>query len=370
MAKLKIILLLALLLPSPTFASPSCDIAASIIKSVSLIRGLIQKHTVPCAIQMQGEVKKFLLDAIENKIPKEKIENEEKLFKAIGFLPQNFNYKEGLIELYTSQLGGYYDPDANRYVMAGWLPDAMQPTIAAHELTHALQDQYFDLSTFTDEEKLTTDELLARSALLEGDATAVMTDYQKKLMGQPLLAKDKNIDNLLLSNIIGASFMAKNTGAPESLQMMLFFPYTSGFRFAHSLLIKGGYKEIDNAFKSPPTTTKEILHPELFGEVLISDPIKGDSDGYRDRFGEFFISALLGMYSRNKGEAAEAANGWMNDTAVREKNGKVSWKTEWNTTKDAEQFLTMYKETLSKLYPKGGYDLKIIGKAVTFSIKS
>lgn len=362
-------LLLSLTLETAAWAGPSCDIASSIIKNVSKIRGLGQKARVPCSIQNQEEVKKFLLDSIEKKIPKEKLENEEKLFKAIGFLPKEFSYKRGLVELYTSQLGGYYDPEADRYVMAGWLPDAMQPSIAAHELTHALQDQYFDLAKFTDDLALTTDELLARSALVEGDATAVMTDYQKKLMGQPLLESDKSVDNLLLSNVIGASFMAKSSGAPEALQMTLFFPYTSGFRFAHVLLKEGGYKRIDEAFSSPPKTTKEILHPETFGKVEL--PKEEETSGvYRDRLGEFFISALLGMYTRNKGEAASAAAGWSYDSAVLDPGGKVVWRSEWETARDAEEFSARYKDALGRVYPKGGYNLKVAGKIVTFSVGS
>ena len=181
----------------------------------------------------------------------------------IGFIPLDFNYQQGLIDLYLSQLGGYYDPEKRHFVMAAWMPVMLQTTIAVHELTHALQDQYFNLATFTDQNKYTSDQLMARSALVEGDATLVMLDYQRRLMGQAGLESDKSVSGVMLQNIIGASMMAPMANVPSSLQNLLIFPYTSGLRFAHEFLKDGGYKRLDKIFRSPPRSTEEILHPEL-----------------------------------------------------------------------------------------------------------
>ena len=62
----------------------------------------------------------------------------------------------------------------------------MQRPALAHEIEHALQDQHFDLKTFATPIKDDGDRQLARSALVEGDGTAVMLEFQAQSMGLPL----------------------------------------------------------------------------------------------------------------------------------------------------------------------------------------
>ena len=159
---------------------PSCKLVDSAIESASEIRGLKQKRKVPCELHNKDQIRKFVIDSIQAKIPKNRIEGEEDIFKSIGLFPETFDYKKGMVDLYVSQIGGYYDPEKSKYIMADWMPNIVQATIAVHELTHALQDQYFDLGKLTEQKDMSTDVSLARSALIEGDATAVMLDYNKK----------------------------------------------------------------------------------------------------------------------------------------------------------------------------------------------
>ena len=241
-----------------------CQIATGAIEQASNIRSLRVKSKVPCEVHDKEKVKNYLLDTLENKVTFEKLRKEEAVFKALGFIPEDFNYKDGIVELYLGQIGGYYDPDKSYYVMAGWLPAMLQTTIAVHELTHALQDQYFNLQTFLDLKMQSNDELLARSALVEGDATAVMYDFARVTAGQKRLEEESNVEGLMLQSVISASMVAGMGKVPKTLQSMLIFPYTSGLRFAHELLRKGGYKQIDQAFNKPPRSTEEILHPEKY----------------------------------------------------------------------------------------------------------
>ena len=364
MKKLLSILIPIVLTANLTFAASSdelCVIADSAIIAASKIRGLKQKKKVPCYVRDKDKVKQYLLDTIEEKMPVEKLKNEGTLYKALGFLPNNFDYKNGIVELYLSQLGGYYDPEDDYFVMAAWMPAVLQTTIAVHELTHALQDQEFDLAVLIDPLKGTSDQLMARSALVEGDATAVMFDYSRNVMGQPGLAAQDNVDSIIMQNVAGAAFMTGMNTTPSSLQYMLLFPYTSGLRFAHHLLKKGGYKEIDKAFRELPGTTEEVLHPEKYYStakdyVLITDEevLKNYPNTkivYKDTFGEFSVSALLSTFTKDHLKAAKAAAGWGGDLAaiLSEENGKsfVVWDTRWDSNKDAEEFFTAYTDALS-----------------------
>ena len=340
-----------------------CVVTKDAIKQASEIRGLRVKRSVPCLLQNREEVKQYLLTTIKTKIPSEKLAMEGLVYRALGFIPPEFNYEEGLVKLYLDQLGGYYDPERDHFVMAAWMPAILQVPVAVHELTHALQDQHFNLDPFMDPKRYDGDQLMSRSALVEGDATAVMVDYTRRLMGQPGLSKEKDVSAIMLQNLLGTGMITATQDVPQSLVNMLIFPYTSGLRFVHSHMRKGGYQAVDRVYKNPPRSSEEILHPEKypasaneFVSVADAPDIFGEGKQrpivYRDTVGEFGISALLSSFVANKGECAKAASGWGGDRVVVYKqdadpNPAVVWRVHWDTEKDAKEFFEIYLQVIS-----------------------
>lgn len=368
-------------LAMPVLAEDQCQIARTAISDASSIRGLRIKSKVPCLIQDKEQVKGYLMSAIKTKIPEIKLRMESLVFKTLGLIPEDFNYEQGIIDLYLSQIGGYYDPEEQHFVMAGWLPAVLQTTVAVHELTHALQDQYFNLKQFTDESKYNSDELLARSALVEGDATAVMLDYARRLVGQASIAKEKDVESVMMQNVVGAA-LAGGSAVPQSLQLLLIFPYTSGLRFAHDALQRNGYLMIDKIFRQPPRSTEEILHPEKYyahrNEFEVVDIAAmlpegfpaGTKPVYQDVAGEFVTSLVLGGLVSDKLKAAQGAAGWAGDRiAVFQKDDGsqrvLVWDTRWDSAKDAEEFEAIFR---LRLKPEDvGASLKRDGQAVRFT---
>ncbi len=346
------ILFMLLLSTNYVFAdSGLCNIATQAISDASKIRGLNQKQKVPCYVQDKKEIKKYILKTVDEEIPPEKLRNEGVVYKKIGILPKDFDYENGLINAYTSQIGGYYDPKKNHYVMAKWIPQFMQTPVAVHELTHALQDQHYNLAEFTKMKDHTSDELLARSALIEGDATAVMMDYTNKLISAPNLAKQKDVNSIIMQNVLGASMTASANGVPQSLISIMIFPYTSGLRFAHELLKKGSYQLIDETFKKPPKTTAEILHPEkLYNEygklndidILTLIGKKNSKVEYSDVLGEFLISLMLETLNPGDSKNSIAAEGWKADRIILI-DGKVYWLIQFEDLKNKDEFLSLVK---------------------------
>lgn len=345
-------------LAAAAVAEEMCGTVRSALETAAKLRGLKIKKPVPCKVHNKEQVKAYLLKTIDEKIPAEKLKMEEVAFQALGFIPEDFDYKQGLIDLYLAQIGGYYDPIKKQYVMAGWIPSVMQTTIAVHELTHALQDQYYDLEPFMDPEKFSSDEMFAHSALVEGDASAVMFDYNRQLIGQPLLEKADNVDSLIAQSILSVSMTNASGSAPEGMLMLLIFPYTSGLRFSHELLKRGGYEEIDRAYKRPPSSTEEILHPEKYFSGEKDYKVFKESDlptdkkiKFSDTFGEFFFSIWLRYKGLTPGAATNASSGWGGDIiGVYEKSASaygVHWITEWDTEKDAEEFFAAVRKVFS-----------------------
>ncbi|MBX7144584.1 MAG: hypothetical protein K1X79_09055 [Oligoflexia bacterium] len=356
---MRLIAVVSVMLSLPVMAEDQCQIARTAIEDASNIRGLRIRSKVPCLIQDKEQVKGYLMSAIKTKIPEIKLRMESLVFKTLGLIPQDFNYEQGIVDLYLSQIGGYYDPEAQHFVMAGWLPAVLQTTVAVHELTHALQDQYFNLKQFTDEEKFNSDELLARSALVEGDATAVMLDYARRLVGQPSIAKERDVESVMMQNVMGAALAGGNS-VPQGLQLLLIFPYTSGLRFVHDALQHNGYSMVDKIFRQPPRSTEEILHPEKYyapnvdfsvvdaASMVPEEYPKDAKPIYQDVAGEFVTTLVLGSLVSDKFKAAQAAAGWAGDRiAVFEKeNGAqrvLVWDTRWDTLKDAEEFESVFR---------------------------
>ena len=358
-------------------AETACQISTTALKRASQIRGLPIKEETPCSIKDKEQVKDYLIHTINTKIPKERMAAEALIYRAFGFIPRTFNYEEGIVKLYLDQLGGFYDPESNSFTMAAWIPAMLQVTVAVHELTHALQDQYYNLEEFIDIKKYSSDQLLARSALVEGDATAVMIDYTRDLLGQKSIANDSDISALMMQNIVGTSMFASLNDIPESLKLSLLFPYTSGLRFVHHFLKSGGYSKIDTMFRRPPRSTEEILHPDKYlnndpdfvdvqvGSNLIPD---GATVTHADTLGEFAISTLLATFEKDKGRVASAAAGWAGDKVAIYKIDRgvesVVWVTAWDSEEDAQEFFSMYSQVLPKV---PGVKIKAEQKMVTLT---
>ena len=124
------------------------------------------------------------------------------------------------------QVAGFYDPFAGKLYIADWLPLEMQRPALAHEIEHALQDQHFDLKKFATPIKDDGDRQLGHSALVEGDATAVMLEFQAQAMGLPTDQMGELIAQMgkqLLAG--GIATRRSSTRRPRSCRETLMFPY-------------------------------------------------------------------------------------------------------------------------------------------------
>lgn len=354
----------------------SCALVEGALKIASRIRKLGVMKKVPCKIQGKDAVERYLREAITRDVPKEKIETEGKVFTVLGLIPRSFDYYNGLVKLYTEQLAGYYEPDGQFYAMADWIPARYQMGIAVHELTHALQDQHFNLNNFTDETRLSNDELLARTAVVEGDAMGVMLDHERARHRIPLLEQLDSVDAILASELVSASTVS-GTGAPSPLENMMMFPYLSGLRFVHTLLKRGGHASVDSAFLLPPESTEQVLHPELFfhrsenpgferieGEENPIENFRNEQPRFRDVMGEFTISLILSQWI-GPARASQAASGWGGDRVRyfrKEESGEwlLHWQTRWDSEKDAEEFYQGLADGYEKRFQTSGLSPRLV----------
>ena len=86
---------------------------------------------------------------------------------SLAWRPVIFEYRSFIIKLLAEQVAGYYDPKGQEFHIADWLELETQKPVMAHELTHALQDQHFNLRRFEKWPDGDSDAELAAHALIE-----------------------------------------------------------------------------------------------------------------------------------------------------------------------------------------------------------
>src|SRR5439155_19012222 len=159
--------------------------ADEIIRQVSALRGLKAKGPLARGVLSRDAIGQKLKERLAKEYTPEEVRGEARVLKRLGLLPPDADYEKLILDLLMEQVAGFYDPFAAKLYIADWLPLEMQRPALAHEIEHSLQDQHFDLKRFASPIKDDGDKQLAHSALVEGDATAVMLEFQAQSMGLP-----------------------------------------------------------------------------------------------------------------------------------------------------------------------------------------
>jgi hypothetical protein len=241
-----------------TAARNAALIAATqdVLKETSEIRQLSILRPVQSSAQSRAEIERSLIKSLDEDTTPASIHADEVTLKKLGLAPADFQYRALMLRVLTEQVAGYYDPKTRQFHLADWIDLDGQKPIMAHELTHALQDQHFNLRRFEHWPKGDSDAELAAHALIEGDATLAMALY---VANNPLVA-------LAFLKSLGAAGMASEEldKAPRALRESLLFPYQDGEKWVNALYKRGGWNEVSQAFTTLPQSTEQILHPEKY----------------------------------------------------------------------------------------------------------
>jgi hypothetical protein len=238
-------------------ARNSAIVAATteVLKETSEIRELAILRPVRSGAQSRAEIERMLIKNLNEQMTPAEMHATEVSLRMFGLAPSNFEYRPFIIKLLTEQVAGYYDPKVPQFHLADWLELEGQKPVMAHELTHALQDQHFNLRRFEKWPRGDSDAELAAHALIEGDATLAMTLYMAK---NPLVALA--FSRSLTTGVATEQF----NQAPRAMRESLIFPYMQGMEWATQLYKRGGWTMVSNAFTRLPLSTEQILHPEKY----------------------------------------------------------------------------------------------------------
>ena len=279
--------------------------------------------------------------SLRDDLDAEEVAYQEAMFKLLGMLDDDVDLYSLLVDLYTEQVAGFYDPDAEEMVVPVAVDGitALQEIVIAHELVHALTDQHFEFNDdYVDKvENGTGDDAIGVLSLVEGDATYQQFLYLESF--DPAKAAAAALEAVTIDTaVLDAS--------PEWLQKDLAFPYEQGLIFTGYLVQQNGLRAIDEAYVDPPVSSEQILDPNKYlrGEGPDAlDPLTVELAGWEladeRTLGEWGVRLLL-TDTLPPGELTQVSAGWGNDTYrlfTRDADTAFVWSYLAESIEDAEE---------------------------------
>ncbi|WP_436903584.1 Hvo_1808 family surface protein [Halovenus halobia] len=173
---------------------------------------------------------------------------------------------EAFVDAQAAFPAAFYRPDQDymAFVTDDETVEGLRQSTLAHELVHALQDQYFDVGAIF--EKPTNDGYLAAASVVESDAQFFQEQYTANC-NSGAWADD------CITPARGTPPEIPNWAITLNQQ----FQYTSPL--IDATYEEGGTEAIDNLFGNFPETTTESIYPDRFGEFETADITVEDQSG-------------------------------------------------------------------------------------------
>lgn len=349
--------------PSSTTNAEFVAAADEVLQQMSEITGLKLRAPLKKSLRSREQIRAYVVNEMkEDKDQAERYAGQRSA-EAFGLLPKGFDLDAFMVDLLTEQIAGLYDPKAHEFYVADWIPAADQKMVMAHELTHALQDQHFQIDDWAKAARPNDDAELARESVLEGSAMAAMVDYLLQGTGRSLQDLPDIDPSMLIGDMESTPMLKK---APPFLKDALIFPYLDGLNFSAAVLRPKGWSALSEIFANPPVSTQQILHPALYlaGKTppkvtLPSMDKEVGADWTRleeNIMGEFGWKEVLKQFLSEE-RATPVSSTWSDDRYVVYEQKKTKRllliaRLDLATDGDAERFFTAYSEALKKKYDK------------------
>jgi hypothetical protein len=344
--------------------------------------GFPRKTSVKRRLISQGEAEAWFRKRLASSDYTERISRAEVSMKKFGLLPREFDLREFVVKSERQGVAGFYDEESKMISLLNWVSADSQKPILAHELTHALQDQNYDLKvwqkaavkkdssnagamTVEDDESST-----ARHAVVEGQAMVVYMDYLLAPLHRTLKDTPGIIAAMEEPSVVAAIDTEVIHNAPVVFREAGSFPYRDGLLFEAALLEKGGKKlAFTGVFAHPPKTTHEVLQPKTYLEAEHLAPatipdmqplLSGKYEVFdTGSFGELDVRALLKQLGEKR-LANDIAAAWQGGSYVTFKHASAAnpaasdvallYVSHWKTAQAAERFGRLYAAGTSKRY--------------------
>ena len=384
---------------SPADAQDLFKSADEILRFASKQTGLPIKHEVKHKLTSRDEVQKFIEKRMKDDPDRKRLEESEFVMKKFGLLPRDFNLSRFMVSMLREQVAGYYDTKTRTMNLLDWLPPEVQKPVMAHELTHALQDQYINLDKWEDAgkpegkklsllEQLDLDEeRVARQSVTEGQAMLVLIDYSLVPMGSSAAESPDSV-KMMEDQMMDGTGSPVFASAPLYIKRAMMFAYREGMEFERQVLVskgpEGAYK---GTLDRPPQDTREVMQPKTYlgGQhvplltVPNYDKVLGHGWEQVDfgALGEFDVNVLVELYA-DADTSSDLTPAWRGGYyyAAHKKGAPAAdvafiYVSKWSDEDSADDFAKVFADSWKQRYaslravPRGSGDEETLVRKVT-----
>ena len=349
-------------------------LAEQIYSDVQELRQLNFETEVPLVLMDQGQANLVMEREVTRHHDAIELQRAAEVGELTGLYAPGTDLEAGMMRVLSSQVVGFYDPRDREMILVKskskpglWSKitgifthkDSTDEMLVAHELTHALQDQYFGVHAALNRITDNDDRRLALKSVVEGDATLVGYGYISGLIDAGTIAT-------LLTHLedMPKLFDVQSPGTPAALRDALIFQYTDGTRFVGEVYRRGGWSAVNALYGNPPLSTREILDPALYFSHTLpltitlggwTPALKGWRKVAENTYGELLLRVIL---TRNPDGQAKArlAHGWRGDRMAVLQKGRatsVIWIVALSDDTSAAAFAQAYEGILERIAAGG-----------------
>jgi hypothetical protein len=363
------------------------------LASLGEIMGLKVRRPIERSLLTRDEINQLVAKRIREEVKPEDVRLDELFLKKFGLVQNDFDLVQQLTDVLTEQATALYDFKTRTMYLATWTPEDMQEFALVHELAHALADQHFNLGKYVKQSN-GADEDLARSAVLEGQASWAMTEYVLRPAGRSMIDNPMAARAAAAASRVEAREFPVYSNAPLYVKESLLFPYTAGLLFQQAVVEKHGLVGFTLVFDRPPISTQQILHPEAYFEgrrpthPSLPNPgrLRGFKKAAEGQAGELDHWTLLKQYF-DEDRADALAPAWRGGHyQILENKTKdqaiMLYASEWENESRAAEFFKAYVEVCRQKWSTvdvetqnaqgftgtsgdGGFTIRVQGSVVT-----
>ena len=338
------------------------EVASGIQQEIEVLRGLEFERPVRIELADQAAFLAYARRTMEADGGLERMRREEEVSKLLGLLPGDLDLLAVTAEVLVEQVGGFYDPKTETFYVMASLQADLARVVIAHEFTHALDDQHFDLDGTKDQLTGNADAAAAYHAVIEGSGMELMFEWVRHHMEPAARARMLEAQSALPADALGE--------APPAVWKPLVVLYYQGQAFlrrqrrASPVGSSARMSDIDRALTEPPRSTEQVIHPLKYWsadhrdeprtlEIDASPLPEGTVLRHENTLGELYAAMITtpfderGGLSLDMGELLglrftnDAASGWGGDRyALLERDDArvLCWETRWDSLEDADEF--------------------------------
>ena len=348
-------------------AEPQSDLFANIGRieaDLSAITGLPFKHDVPYAIIGRDQLRSYLEDRMKESLKPDDVRAEELTLKMLGLIPQDFDLRKTTVDLLTEQAAAFYDYHKKKLFVLENNSGPEAKIALIHELAHALADQHFHLDKYIREGARNDDGDTARLAVMEGQASWLMTACMSKEAGGPSEVPGPVLKLMQSSLESGADQYPVFSASPPYIRESLVFPYSQGLAFQDAVFRKLGRQGFSQVFQHAPDSTQQILHPAAYFDHATAKipamPPLPDSKNVRKladgTLGELDYRVLLTEYAGKEDAEPAAAHlagsFYQLSEQKRDKRPVLALVSNWDSPDSGRAFFDLYRRVLEKKWKK------------------